>query len=341
MYILALETSCDDTSVAIVDSEYRVLANITTAQSEHNEYGGIVPEIASRLHIKHVMKLTIKALEQARIRLDDIDAVAVSVNPGLIGSLLVGVSFAKALSYSINKPLIAVNHLLGHIYANRLTHSDSDSPEPLTAPFLALVVSGGHTELVHFKTELSFSIVGQTTDDAAGEAFDKTAKLMGLGYPGGPVIDSLSKTGNKDFVNFPRAFKQKNNYNFSYSGLKTSVLYYLKDKDQRFIQENLHHIAASVQAAIVQPLVDKTINYALKKNIATIVLAGGVSANSMLRYKIQEKAILYNLKVAMPPVIYCLDNASMIGAAAIVKFKNRQFSSLDLNPFSTKGIREV
>lgn len=352
MYILAIETSCDDTSVAVSDTEYNILAEMNASQLVHNEYGGVVPEIASRIHIQTIMKLTDAVLKRAGITFPQIEAVAVSVNPGLIGSLLVGVSYAKALSYSIGKPLIAVNHLLGHIYVNKITYPD------LSPPFLALVVSGGHTELVYFRSHLSFNVVGRTCDDAAGEAFDKIAKILGLGYPGGPVIDSLSKQGNADFTDFPQAFRQKRDYNFSYSGLKTAVLNYVQSHEKDYIRQNINHIAASAQKAIVSPLVRKTIQYALElsnkqteKKLQTdadttqekvkIVLAGGVAANSLLRQKMIEETEKYGFEIYIPPVKHCMDNASMIAAAAIVKYENKDFASLDLNPFSTKGIREI
>ncbi len=343
MLILAIETSCDDTSVAIMDGDYRVLAESNSSQLVHNDYGGVVPEIASRIHIQTVMKLTDKALREAQVKLDSIDAIAASVNPGLIGSLLIGVSYAKALAYSLNKPFIAVNHLLGHIYANRISQTD------LTPPFLALVVSGGHTELVDFDKELSFSVVSKTKDDAAGEAFDKIAKILGFGYPGGPVIDKLSQNGDSGFVEFPRALNQKNNYNFSYSGLKTAVTNYIKKQSKSFIDENVHNIAASAQMAIVEPLVRKTFNYLLKDpdkrkedhKKRKIVLAGGVAANSLLREMMTQKAAKHDVRVYIPPIKHCMDNASMIAAAAVIKYNNNDFAGLDLNPFSTKGTRNI
>lgn len=348
MLILSVETSCDDTSVAIVDSDYKVLSECSSSQLVHNEYGGVVPEIASRMHIKAIMRLTEKTLQQAGVSLNDIDAVATSVNPGLIGSLLIGVSYAKALAYSLNKPFIAVNHLLGHIYANRISTPD------LSPPFLALVVSGGHTELVDFSDELTFKIVGKTCDDAAGEAFDKTAKILGLGYPGGPVIDKLSRNGDPDFVRFPQALNKKKNYNFSYSGLKTAVVNYLANQDKAFIEANVHSIAASVQKAIVEPLVKKTINYLLDSQDSSssdlsssgsvnrkIVLAGGVAANGLLRKMLSKEAEKRDIKLYIPPLQHCMDNASMIGAAAVINYRNKNFASLDFNPFSTKGTRYI
>ncbi len=332
-YILAFETSCDDTSVAVVDTDYKVLANLISSQLEHNKYGGVVPEIASRLHMKSIMKLTDLALKEAQVELGDISAIAVSVNPGLIGSLLVGLSFAKSLAYSLKIPLITVNHMLGHIAANLIEHPD------LTAPYLALVVSGGHTELVHFITEQDFKVVGQTRDDAAGEAFDKSAKLLGLGYPGGPIIDKYAQEGDADFHEFPLGLNRKNNYDFSFSGLKTSVSTYVKSQTSDFIEENKQNISASLQKAIVSILVKKTINYAKQEKIKKIIIAGGVSANKGLRAMMQVQAEKIRAEVYVPKLQYCMDNAAMIGAAAVKKLLNKEFSSLSVNAFSTKGVR--
>jgi len=249
--------------------------------------------------------------------------------------LLVGTSFAKSLAYSLSKPLIAVNHMLGHVYANKLTHPH------LVPPYLALVVSGGHTELVFFSNQREFKIVGRTQDDAAGEAFDKIAKLLGLGFPGGPIIDKLASEGNPQFVKFPRGMNKKDNYNFSFSGLKTAVLNYLEDKDPEYIKEHLADIAASAQMAIVEPLVTKTLRFARNNNIMYVVLAGGVSANSLLRRLMQEETANISANLYYPDLQYCMDNAAMIGAAAVDKYKNGDFASLDLNPFPTKGLRVV
>ncbi|MDY6916243.1 MAG: tRNA (adenosine(37)-N6)-threonylcarbamoyltransferase complex transferase subunit TsaD [Candidatus Cloacimonadota bacterium] len=331
--ILAYETSCDDTSVAIVDENYHVFVNLISSQLRHKEFGGVVPELASRLHLKNITHLTIAALKKANFSFKDIDAVAVSVNPGLIGSLLVGVSFAKALAYSLNKPLIAINHMLGHIYANKL-----ENPE-INPPYLALVISGGHTELVYFVDKDNFEIVGKTRDDAAGEAFDKVAKLFGLGYPGGPIIDKISKEGDPKFASFPRALDRKDNFDFSFSGFKTAVRIYLEKHSQEFIQKHLADIAASVQQAIVESLVKKTINYAYISGIKKIIVAGGVSANSLLRKQMQQKAKKIGATAYFPALQYCMDNAAMIGAAALEKYQNKDFADLTLNAFSTKGIR--
>ena len=333
--ILAFETSCDDTSVAIIDSNFKVHANLISSQLSHEDFGGVVPELASRLHLKNIMKITKKTLEKAKLELNEIDAIAVSINPGLIGALLVGVSFAKSLSYSIRKPLIAVNHMLGHVYATKIKHPD------LEPPFLALVVSGGHTELVNFHSFEDFEIIGKTQDDAAGEAFDKTAKLLNLGYPGGPIIDEIAQEGNPEFVRFPRALNRKDNYNFSFSGLKTSVRNYILKQNSNFIRKHIADITASVQAAIVDSLVSKTINYAKKSNSEKIIIAGGVSANSILRKYFEEQADKIGIDVVFPALEYCMDNAAMIGAAAIDKYKRKEFAHLSLNAFSKKGLRFI
>jgi N6-L-threonylcarbamoyladenine synthase len=334
-FILAFETSCDDTSVAVIDTNYKVYSNVTSSQPQHNDFGGVVPELASRIHLKNIHPLLHSALRKARMTLSDIDAIAVSVNPGLIGALLVGVSFAKSLAYSLGKPLIAINHMIGHLYANKI---ENPSLEP---PYVALVVSGGHTELVHFKTKDEYYIIGRTRDDAAGEAFDKTAKLLNLGYPGGPVIDRIAKSGNPKAFQFPRALPQKGNYDFSFSGLKTSVLRFITEQDAGFIQQNQADIVASVQEAIVDSLLKKTIHYAKKHFVKTIVLAGGVSANSRLRQRFEEEVKKIDVNLYYPSLKYCMDNAAMIGAAAIEKLNKNDFSDLDLNAFSTKGLRII
>lgn len=334
-YILAIETSCDDTSIAIIDTDYHVYSNIISSQPDHNAFGGVVPELASRLHMKNLMHCMEAALREAGLTKQDLKAIAVSINPGLIGSLLVGVSFAKGLAWSLEIPIIAVNHMLGHVFANKI-----ENPQ-LSPPWLALIVSGGHTELVNFKTEDDFQIVGHTLDDAAGEAFDKTAKLLGLGYPGGPIIDKTARTGNKHFVKFPRALNRQDNYNFSFSGLKTAILQYLNNCSPEFKQEHLADIVASVQAAIVDILVKKTVSYAKKHQINRIIVAGGVSANSYLRQEMSIHAAKIKAEVFFPKLKLCMDNGAMIGAAAVSKYLLKDFSNLSLNAFSTKGIRKI
>lgn len=332
-YILALESSCDDTSVAIATLDYKILYELTSSQTEHEKYGGILPELASRLHMQNIMYLIEEVISKSNIKPSELKAVAVSINPGLIGSLIVGLSFAKSFAWSLGIPLITVNHMLGHVFANYIEH-----PE-LEPPYLALVISGGHTELLYFTSDIEFEHIGKTLDDAAGETFDKTAKLMGLGYPGGPVIDKLAKDGNPDFVMFPRALKMKDNYNFSYSGLKTSILQYLANQPMDWVAEHRSDLAASIQMAIIEPLVNKTIRYAQRNGIKQILLGGGVAANSLLRAMMQEKAQAFGAKVYYPSIPLCMDNASMIAAAAIPKYMKKQFSSLSVNAFSDKGTR--
>jgi N6-L-threonylcarbamoyladenine synthase len=333
--ILGVESSCDDTSIAVVDGEYRVLSNVVSSQIVHADYGGVVPELASRLHLRNILPVTRQALEEADLQLTDLSAVAVSVNPGLIGSLVVGVSFAKSLAYGLNIPLIAVNHMLAHVIANRLTH-----PE-LRPPYLALVVSGGHTELALFHSETEAEILGQTRDDAAGETFDKTAKILGLGYPGGPVIDRLAREGNPDFVKFPLGLPRKDDLDFSFSGLKTSVVNYVNAQTPEFLSEHKTDIAASVQKAIVVSLTRKTIHAAQKYGVERIVMAGGVSANRGLREAMTRECARIRVELYYPPLPFCTDNAAMVAAAAIPKFRTGDFAELDLNAFSKKGLRLI
>ena len=332
-YILAFESSCDDTSVAVLDTDYKVYANLISSQPQHLAFGGVLPELASRLHIKNIMQLCGLALMKAELTLGDIDAIAVSINPGLIGSLIVGLSFAKSLAWALGKPLLTVNHLLSHIFANYIDHPH------LEAPFLALVVSGGHTELVHFTTETAFDVVGKTLDDAAGETFDKAAKLMGLGFPGGPILDRLSRDGDPDFFRFPRALPKKDDFNFSYSGVKTAIRTYLNSQSAEFIESHKADLAASIQAAIVEPLVEKSVRKARELQLKNILVAGGVAANSALRTSLKERAAKYGISVYSPSLQLCMDNAAMVAAAAIPKFKAGLFAELDVNAFSTKGTK--
>lgn len=332
-FILAFESSCDDTSVAILDTDYQILVNLISSQPEHLEFGGVLPELASRLHMKNIMQLSQLALAKSHLELQDISAIAVSINPGLIGSLLVGLSFAKALAWSLQKPLITVNHLLSHIFANYIDH-----PE-LNPPFLALVVSGGHTELVHFETDTVFEIVGRTLDDAAGETFDKAAKLLGLGFPGGPIIDNLAQGGDTSFVNLPNPLADKDNYDFSYSGLKTAIRNYIQQQSPAFLQTHQKDIAASIQAAIVGPLIRKSIRKAQKLKLDKILIAGGVAANSALREGLTQKAKAHHIRVFYPSLQLCMDNAAMVAAAAIPKYKAGLFAPLSVNATSQKGTR--
>lgn len=333
--ILAFESSCDDTSVAIVGDNYEVICNLVSTQTDHADFGGVLPELASRLHLQNILHLTEAALGNSGLRREDIAALAVSINPGLIGSLIVGLAFAKSLAWSWHKPLITVNHMLSHIFANFIEHPR------LRPPFLALVVSGGHTELVHFGTLTDFTVVGKTLDDAAGETFDKTAKLLGLGFPGGPELDRAAQSGDPAFHNFPRALKRRDDMNFSYSGLKTAVLEYLARHEREFVAAHLPDLAASIQQAIIDPLIGKSLKYALEQGLDTILLAGGVAANSALRKQLSASASARGIEVCIPSQKLCVDNAAMVGAAAIPKLREGQFAALDVNAFSTKGTKTL
>lgn len=333
-YILAYESSCDDTSVAIIDQDYNILVNLVSTQKEHLEFGGILPELASRMHMKHIMLLSKKALNEANLKLQDINAIAVSINPGLIGSLIVGLAFAKSLAWSLGIPLITVNHLLSHVFANFIEHR-----ERIRAPFLALVVSGGHTELVHFETDIGFEVAGKTLDDAAGETFDKAAKLLGLGFPGGPIIEELAKGGNQDFVPLPNPLPKKDNYNFSYSGMKTAIRTYVESRDKEFLDANMKDIAASIQNAIVSPLIKKTVRKARQLGVQQILLAGGVAANLALREGMKKEADKHRIEVFFPSLKLCTDNAAMVAAAALPKYKKGLYADLSVNADSIKGMR--
>lgn len=320
MKILGIETSCDDTSIAIMEDD-KVLVNLISSQHFHSKYGGIVPELASRAHLEVISPLLQDALQKSNLKLNEIDAIAVTTNPGLVGSLLVGANFAKGLSLKYKKALIPINHIEGHIYSGNL------QDENLEFPLISLVVSGGHTAIFKVNDFTSYELIGSTIDDAAGEAFDKIAKLMGKTYPGGPIIDKLSKTGNPKKYDFPRSMKTKDNFNFSFSGLKTSVRYFIEKIFPNGLEENdLPDIAASVQKAIVDILVYKTINAAKKHKIKNIVIGGGVSANSLLR----SEFLSYTSKgynIIIPDMEYCLDNAAMIANIAYFKLKNSDLDS--------------
>lgn len=320
MIILGIETSCDETSVAVLENE-KVLSNIVVSQiSIHKKFGGVVPEVAARHHLLNLPLIYKKALEEAKVSGDKINAVAVTYGPGLIGALLVGLSFAKGLALRYNIPLIGVNHIIGHVYANYIAYPN------LKPPFIVLMVSGGHTEILKVE-ENKIEVLGKTVDDAAGEAFDKVARILGLGYPGGPEIEKVSKTGDPDKFNFPRPMLNSNDYNFSFSGLKTSVLYTLQElKDNIPVAD----IAASFQEAVIDVLLKKTFKAARNNGIKKIVLAGGVAANSRLREKAKILGEKYNYEILIPPLEYCTDNAAMIAMAGYHKYQNREFDSLEL-----------
>jgi N6-L-threonylcarbamoyladenine synthase len=325
--ILAIETSCDETSAAVVRNGREILSNIVASQVEfHKKYGGIVPEIASRKHIEVINPIIQEALEEAKIKLKDLDAVAVTYGPGLVGSLLVGICAAKAIAYSLDIPLIGVNHLEGHIYANFLRPTASGlRPQALDFPFICLIVSGGHTMIVLVKDHGKYQVLGRTRDDAAGEAFDKVARFLKLGYPGGPIIDKLAKEGNPQAINFTRPMIEQG-YDFSFSGIKTAVVN-LVTRDPRLETRN---VVASFQQAIVDVLVEKSIRAAREHKCKTIALAGGVAANSALRKDLTEKGQGLGLGVQVPPMFLCTDNAAMIGCAGYYHKKEGRLSDLKL-----------
>jgi N6-L-threonylcarbamoyladenine synthase len=331
--VLGIETSCDETSAAIIKQD-RVLANIVSSQYVHQQFGGVVPELASRAHIQLIVHIVEQALQEARISKEQITGIAVTHGPGLVGALLVGLNFAKGLAFALNIPYIGINHIEGHIYGNFLSHPG------IVFPHLCLVVSGGHTQLVLMDKHLSYRILGKTRDDAVGEAFDKAAKLLGLGYPGGPLIDQLGKDGNPEFHRFPRAFLKGNNYDFSYSGLKTSLLVYCQNKEKDFIQNNIGHICAGYQKAAVEVLVKKTVSAAKDFNVSSVGVVGGVAANSLLRNWLSKEIEKAGIDTFMPHLHFCTDNAAMIARAGLQRLNNGEQSPLDLNAFPALSIEE-
>jgi len=318
MLLLAIESSCDETSIAVI-KDSSVLSNIISSQLFHAKYGGVIPELASRAHIQNISGILSDSLMKAKVNISDVEAIAVTTQPGLAGSLIVGSNFAKGLALKYNLPIIPVNHIEGHLYSGCLQDSS------LTFPFIALVVSGGHTALFYVTSYNEYEILGLTLDDAAGEAFDKTAKLIGLQYPGGPLIDKYAKTGNPSAYNFPRSMISSHDYNFSFSGLKTSVRYFLAREFPDGLPESLlPDFCASVQEAIVDVLVKKSIKAAEEYSCNSIIIAGGVSANSRLRDKMTEFATKKKIRTVLPDMDYCMDNAAMIGFIA-----EKKYSELD------------
>ncbi len=327
--ILGIETSCDETAAAIVQDGKTILSNIINSQiSIHQEFGGVVPEVASRKHIENIAVVVDLAFREADLHYSDIDAVAVTHVPGLIGALLVGVSFAKAFAYGLDKPLIAVNHLQGHIYANFLEHENIDFPA------VCLVVSGGHTSLILMENETSYEVLGATRDDAAGEAFDKVARFMGLGYPGGPAIQKAAQVGQAGLVRLPRVFLDREDFEFSFSGLKTATMN-MWNKLSRRGEENPNHMAAEFQEALVEVLVEKSIKAAQKYKVKSVLMAGGVAANQRLRELMSEKAYENNLHLYYPALDLCTDNAAMIAGIAYHDYMSSRFAPLNLNAYSS------
>jgi len=327
MNILAIESSCDETSAAVVQNGRKVLSNIIASQIDiHKKYGGVVPEVASRAHVEVISSVVEEALSKAEVTLEDIDAVAVTYGPGLVGALLVGLQYAKGLAYAIKKPLIGVNHIEGHISANFIQYED------LEPPFVCLVVSGGHTYIVYMKDYGEFKIIGQTRDDAAGEAYDKVARAIGLGYPGGPKIDKLSKEGNPDAIKFPRAnFHDPVTLDFSFSGLKSAVLNYLNQMSMKGEEVNKADVAASFQKAVVDYLSDNSMRACKLLGANKLCVAGGVASNSCLRDKLMDEGRKNGIAILFPDMILCTDNAAMIGSAAYFEFLKGRTSPMNLN----------
>lgn len=322
LVILGIESSCDDTSAAVIKND-TVLSNITASQAIHEQYGGVVPELASRAHQQNIIPVVDAALKKANIQLTDLDAIAFTRGPGLMGSLVVGTSFAKATALALNIPLLDVNHMHGHI----LAHFINEGQQLPTFPFLCLTVSGGHTQLVVVKSHLEMEVVGATIDDAAGEAFDKIAKIIGLPYPGGPLVDRLAQQGNPKAFQFAKP--KVDGYNFSFSGLKTSVLYFLQKQlkeNPQFIEEHKADVCASVQQTILDILFKQLIRVATDLNLTDIAIAGGVSANSGLRKRLQEEGQKHHWNVFIPKFDYCTDNAAMIAITGKFLYENGIFA---------------
>lgn len=328
MTVLGIETSCDETSAAVL-RDGTLLSNITTSHLVHSRFGGVVPELASRAHVRLIMPVIRESLAQARISTRELNAIAAVYGPGLIGSILVGLSFGKAMALALRIPFVGVNHIEGHLVSNLI---DKPAPE---FPFVSLTVSGGHTQLVLIRGPLEYTLLGETRDDAAGEAFDKAAKMLGIGYPGGPLIDKLARNGNPQAVHFPRPYLDDQGFEFSFSGLKTSLLYYLRKKGltKERLQNNpglVADLCASFQAAIVDVLVHKLFLAAGRYGVKSVAVAGGVAANTELRRRLEQEAGKRNLKMFIPKFEYCTDNGAMIAMAGYLKAQKGIFSDLEL-----------
>ena len=323
--ILAVETSCDETSAAVIGAGPRILSNIVASQVDwHKKFGGVVPEIASRKHLELIEPVIDEAISEAGIEYKDLDAVAATRGPGLVGALLVGFAAAKGLAYSLGLPFIGVNHVAGHIYANFLINNE------IASPFICLTVSGGHTDLLYFDRPGSYRFLGRTRDDAAGEAFDKIARFLELGYPGGPEIEKMAETGDADAIDLPRALVGEEGYDFSFSGLKTAVINYVHNASQRGEDVNKNDLAASFQQAVVDSLTARLEKAVMDFKAESILLAGGVAANQVLRNKVELIARSSDLEYYVPPLNLCTDNAAMIGAAAYYRYADADFDNLDI-----------
>lgn len=332
---LAIESSCDETAVSVLKNGREVLSNIINSQiDQHKKFGGVVPEVASRKHIENINNVIEQALKVAKLSFNDISHVGVTYGPGLVGALLVGLSAAKAIAFALDIPLNGVNHIEGHIYANFIEHKE------LEPPFISLVVSGGHTYLVYMEDYGQYEVLGKTRDDAAGEAFDKVARALDLGYPGGPKIDKIAKEGNENAIDFPKAYLEEGSYDFSFSGLKSAVLNYLNSQKMKGLHISVEDVAASFQKSVVEVLTEKTIACALEKGINRIVLAGGVAANSSLRANLQRECEKNNIDFKYPSLLLCTDNAAMIGCVAYYNYIRGLRSDLSLNAISNLKMGE-
>lgn len=331
---MAFESSCDETSVAILKNGREVLSNIISTQIDtHKKFGGVVPEVASRKHVENIDIVVEEALKRAGVGFSDITHLAVTNGPGLVGALLVGLSYAKAVAFSLKKPIVGVNHIEGHVCANYISHKD------LKPPFLTLIVSGGHTHLVEVVDYGKYNILGKTKDDASGEAFDKVSRALGLGYPGGPIVDRLSKRGEVN-IDFPRAYLNEENFDFSFSGIKSAVLNYINTKKMKNEDIVVEDVCASFQAAVVDVLVHKSVDAAKKLGYTTIALSGGVAANSELRKRMEDTSKKEGIKVVYPPLELCTDNAAMIGCAGYYRYIGGRREGMDLNAFPNMKIDE-
>ena len=323
IYILAVESSCDETSVSIIKNGYEDVATVINSQIDvHTKYGGVVPEVASRLHLENITMVIDECINKANMKLEDMDAFACTYAPGLLGSLLVGVEATKALSLIYNKPLIAVNHMMGHIYANMIGNK-------LEYPLLSLIVSGGHTDLILMKNENEFEYLGQTLDDAIGEAYDKVARILDLPYPGGPNVEKYALEGSPSYK-MPNILNDES-FNFSFSGIKSHINNLVHNEKQRGNEVNKYDIANSFQTCVTSHLVDKTKKALIKNNLKTLLISGGVASNSYIRESLRKMCEELNVKMHMPEKRYCTDNAAMIGAAAYILYKNKQFAPLSIN----------
>ena len=328
MTILAIETSCDETSASVVRNGKEILSNAISSQIDlHAKFGGVVPEVASRMHVEKMNPIIEEALATANVTLADIDAIAVTYGPGLVGALLVGLAEAKALAFALKVPLIGVHHIEGHISANYIEHD-------IKPPFICMVVSGGHSHLVKVEDYGQYKILGRTRDDAVGEAYDKVARSIGLGYPGGPKVDKLAKEGNGEAIDFPRAWLEEGSYDFSFSGIKSAVLNYLNQMKMKNEAVNPADVAASFQEAVVEVIVTKTIRAAKEEGLRDIALAGGVASNSRLRQAMRAAAEANGLRLCYPSPVFCTDNAAMIGVAGYYDYCNGISHGMDLNAVS-------